>query len=74
MSEADTVTIDSRSTHTTTLAQLSKEYTAAYDRWTTLAKQAEDALTRAAGLQDEADKLKPEIDALRDKLRKALDA
>jgi len=74
MPAQDQVTIDASSPHTTTLAQLSKEYAVLYDRWQSLTKQADEALTRAQALSDDAEKLKPEVDSLRERMRKALDA
>lgn len=73
MAEQDQVTISTLSNHTTTLAQISKEYTALYDRYQSYVKQATDLLASAEAAQSEADKLKPEVESLRSRLHKALD-
>lgn len=73
MAEQDQVTISTASQHTTTLAQMSKEYAALYDLYQSRVKQANDLLAAAEAASSEADKLKPDVEALRDRIHKALD-
>jgi hypothetical protein len=69
MATQDEIVIPTGSEHTTILARLSKEYAVLYERMQGEQEEADKALRHAEERQKAADTLKPQVEALRAKLR-----
>jgi predicted nucleic acid-binding Zn-ribbon protein len=69
MATQDEITIPTGTTHTTEFARLSKEYAVVYEKWQTANDDATRLLAEAERKQQAADALKPQVEALKQKLR-----